>query len=236
MQTETNTTNSRVRLAAFDFDGTSIEGNSPVILVWYLWRHGLLKKRVLLKILLWAAAYAFHLPQSEPWVRGLVFTAFEGKPKEEVDAYLMEFYDEAIEKAGRFRPEAQAVMEELQKRDIKVAIVSASFEPIIRRAMSVHPIDIHICTTMQHDCNGCYTTKVDGECVEGEAKVTALQEYADATYGKGNWELVCAFGDHYSDVPLLSLAQNPVAVDPDFSLSRCAKRKGWDIADWSLRK
>ena len=35
-----------VEIAVFDFDGTSISGNSPVILVRYLRRKGLLKKRI----------------------------------------------------------------------------------------------------------------------------------------------------------------------------------------------
>ncbi|MFR1641075.1 MAG: HAD-IB family hydrolase, partial [Eggerthellaceae bacterium] len=70
----------RVRLAVFDFDGTSIAGNSPVLLVQHLMRRKMLKKRVIFRILLWAAAYKLRLPQNESWVRGLVFTAFEGHP------------------------------------------------------------------------------------------------------------------------------------------------------------
>ena len=72
---------SKVRIAAFDFDGTCIKGNSPVMLVRHLKRNGMIRKRILSKILLWAAAYKLRLPQEEAWVRGLVFTAFEGMDK-----------------------------------------------------------------------------------------------------------------------------------------------------------
>ena len=65
-------------IAAFDFDGTSIQGNSPVLLVRYLHGDDLLRKRVLAKVGAWGAAYKLRLPQSEAWVRGQVFTAFEG--------------------------------------------------------------------------------------------------------------------------------------------------------------
>ena len=65
-------------IAAFDFDGTCISGNSPVILVSHLVRKGLLGKGTLLRILCWAAAYKLRLPQNESWVRGAVFSAFEG--------------------------------------------------------------------------------------------------------------------------------------------------------------
>ena len=50
------------RLAVFDFDGTSIEGNSPVLLVQHLMERGMLRKRVIFRILLWAAAYKLRLP------------------------------------------------------------------------------------------------------------------------------------------------------------------------------
>ncbi len=42
-------------IAAFDFDGTAIQGNSPVLLVRYLQKRGMLGKRVIGKILAWAA-------------------------------------------------------------------------------------------------------------------------------------------------------------------------------------
>ena len=92
-----------VQLAVFDFDGTSIAGNSPVLLFLDLAKHNLLANSVMLRILLWAAAYKFRLPQNESWVRSLVFSAFEGHPVEEVDQYLADFYDRDI--APLFRPE-----------------------------------------------------------------------------------------------------------------------------------
>ena len=58
-------------------------------------------KGTLLRILCWAAAYKLRLPQNESWVRGAVFSAFEGKKKEEVDEYLRDFYDSHLEKLFR---------------------------------------------------------------------------------------------------------------------------------------
>ncbi|MFR2865005.1 MAG: HAD family hydrolase, partial [Eggerthella lenta] len=124
---------SKARLAVFDFDGTSIAGNSPVLLVSHLLSRKMLKKRVVFRILLWAAAYKLRLPQNEAAVRGLVFTAFEGKPAAEVDAFLAEFYDERI--APLFRPEADAAMRAHAEAGDTVVVISATFEPIILRAM-----------------------------------------------------------------------------------------------------
>lgn len=222
------------RIAAFDFDGTSIQGNSPVLLVRYLHKRDMLKKRVLAKIISWAAAYKLRLPQNEAWVRGLVFTAFEGWEKEQADAFLRAFHDEIIEGQKRFRPAAHERMEQLRAQGVEVLVVSATFGPIVRRSQEFHPFDTCLCTEMATDEQGRYTRLVSGVCVEGQEKVKAIRAYADARYGEGNWELVEAYGDHHSDIPLLGLATRGFAVTPDNPLERAAKRNGWTILDWGI--
>ena len=93
-----------IKYLVFDFDGTSIEGSSPSWLVNRLIFERKISPITTFKIGSWGVAYKWHLPQSESWVRGQVFRAFEGKSKESVDAYLTNFYDTII--ARRFRPEA----------------------------------------------------------------------------------------------------------------------------------
>ena len=216
---------SKARLAVFDFDGTSIAGNSPVLLVSHLLSRKMLKKRVVFRILLWAAAYKLRLPQNEAAVRGLVFTAFEGKPAAEVDAFLAEFYDERI--APLFRPEADAAMRAHAEAGDTVVVISATFEPIILRAMEHHPFDNQISTRMSVATDGTYTRAVEGLPVEGEEKLAAVRRF-----GPGNWELAYAYGDHHSDRAVLSAAEHPRAVSPDRPLARTAREKGWEILDW----
>ena len=126
-----------------------------------------------------------------------MFTAFEGGPKEQVDEYLRDFYDKVIAGQKRFRPKARAAMNALRDAGVEVVIVSATFGPIVRRAQEFEPFDVSLCTEMEVDANGNYTRRVDGECVEGEAKVRAITKWANEKYGAGNWELSCAFGDHH---------------------------------------
>lgn len=220
------------QIAAFDFDGTSIQGNSPVLLVRHLLADKLLKPAAALKIGVWGLAYTLHLPQNEAWVRGLVFTAFEGKPKDQVDEYLRLFYDEDIAGQRRFRPQARAAMNALRENGIEVALVSATFGPIARRAQEFEPIDTVLSTEMVVDENGNYTRQVEGECIEGEAKVRVLTAWANEAYGPGNWELACAFGDHHSDLPMLRAARSAFAITSDKTLGRAAKMHSWHRLDW----
>ncbi|MDO5334910.1 MAG: HAD-IB family hydrolase [Coriobacteriia bacterium] len=217
-------------LVVFDFDGTSISGESPLQLVFYLWRKGMLKKRVMLKLGSWGVRYKLRLPQDESWVRGLVFTAFEGKPKAEVDEFLRGFCDEVI--VPLFRPQADAEIARHHAEGREVLLVTASFEPIIERIMELHAFDHQFSTRMRLDAQGNYTRQVEGLPVEGEEKLRLLRLYADEKYGEGKWVLSHAYGDHHSDRTLLSFAQHPCAVTPDQPLERTAKKNGWQILDW----
>jgi phosphoserine phosphatase len=79
-----------------------------------------------------------------------------------------------------------------------------------------------------------YTGNVSGLPPEGEQKLVQLSAWANERFGVGAWELFAAYGDHYSDEALLSAARQAVAVNPDTTLERAAKRGGWKIVDWSF--
>ena len=165
-------------------------------------------------------------------MRGQVFRAFEGKPKELVDNYLVGFYDNYI--ARRFRPAADAAMARCAEEGCEVVIVSATFEPIVLRAMETHPFTHQISTRMKVAADGTYTRQVDGRPIEGEEKIVALKHFCDGRFGEGNWELEYAFGDHHSDAPLLDSAKHPFAVTPNTGLAKIAKEQGWPVLDWEI--
>ena len=225
-------TTDKVKVAVFDFDDTSIEGSSPSWLVNRLIFERKITPLTSVKIGLWGVAYKWRLPQSESWVRGQVFRAFRGKPKEEVDAYLTRFYDKYI--AHRFRPKADEAMRACAAEGCKVIVVSASFEPIVLRAMESHPFEYQISTRMKVAADGTYTREVDGLPIEGEEKVVALKHWCDGRFGEGNWEIEYAYGDHHSDEPLLAAAKHPFAVSPNTGMAKIAARRSWPVLDWSI--
>ena len=220
-------------VAVYDFDNTSIEGSSPLRLVLHLTRRFRLKLLTSLKIGFWGLAYKMRLPQNESWVRSQVFKAFEGEPKDEVDQYLALFYDNHIE--HRFRPAADASMRKHAEEGHAVLVVSASFEPIVLRAMERHPFDAQISTRMKVAPDGTYTRETEGLPVEGEEKRKLIQDWCDEHFGEGGWRIVAAYGDHHSDEPMLSLAENAYAVNPNSTLEKIAIERGWTILDWSIK-
>ena len=222
----------KVPVAVYDFDNTSIEGSSPAQLVNRLIRTRRISPATSVKIGIWGLAYKLRLPQNESWVRGQVFKAFAGVPHEKVDTYLRKFYDDVIE--PRFRPAAHASMEEHSQAGVIVLVVSASFEPIVLRAMEKHPFDGQVSTRMKIADDGTYTREVEGLPVEGPEKIRAIKRWCDTHIGEGEWEIVAAYGDHHSDIPMLEAARHAYAVNPNGLLERIAKLRGWEILDWSI--
>ena len=230
MPTEKPQLSKPVELAVFDFDGTCIDGNSPVMLVKYLLRKGQVRPSVLVRIMAWGLAYKLHLPQNEAWVRSLVFSSYDGADKTVADEEMYGFYDTHV--AKRIRAKALATMQEHLDAGREVWLVSATFDPIAVRANKDLPFSFHCATKMRVDENGKYTCEVDGNPVAGAEKLRLVEEHANATFGPGNWKIAYAYGDHYSDRPLLAAAEHPCAVTPGPTLERLAEKEGWDIQYW----
>jgi phosphoserine phosphatase len=113
-------------------------------------------------------------------------------------------------------------------------LVSASFSPLLKEVTRDVEADWYICTQMEV-ANGSYTGNVAKLPPEGEQKLVQLTDWANERFGEGNWELVAAYGDHWSDEALLAAARQATAVNPDTSLERWARREGWPIVDWSFK-
>lgn len=75
--------------------------------------------------------------------------------------------------------------------------------------------------------DGLCTGRVDGELLDGEAKLRLATRLA-AEQGVGLAD--CAFySDHIADLPLLEAVGRPVAVEPHPPLARVARERAWTI-------
>lgn len=217
-------------VAVFDFDGTCINGSSPMRLVNVLIRHRRLTPYKMLRLTMWGAAYKFNLPKDAEGVRKRVFSAFAGQDAGRVNRFLCRFYHNNV--ANHYRADADAAMQAHLDMGHAVVLVSASFEPIIAAAMVDHPIEYAVASRMKIDGEGRYTDQLDGLPTEGPDKTIVFKHFADNVFGEGCWRLAFAYADHYSDLDILSMSDNPCAVTPDAKLAREAKRRGWTILDW----
>ncbi|MCF0104589.1 MAG: haloacid dehalogenase-like hydrolase [Eggerthellaceae bacterium] len=218
------------KVAVFDFDGTCISGNAPALLVWQLQDAGLTSRWQILRLATWGICYKMHLHVSYSWAIKVTFESFDGWPREHVDSFMKEFYDSRI--FCRIRKRAVQEIKNSKDAGYYTILLSATVSMIPELAAKDLTFDHCIATRIKKLDNGTYSKFCDDKAVEGEQKVLKVREFCDTKFGKGNWRLVSAYADHFTDFDILELAEEPFAVNPTSRLKKIAKRKGWPILDW----
>lgn len=145
-------------------------------------------------------------------------------PRAQLDALHVEFMQERI--VPMITPMARALVEyHRDQGDTPIIITSTnSFVTApIARAFGV----AHLLATEPEILDGCFTGHAAGVPCFQDGKVVRLREWLadrDETMAGAH-----AYSDSHNDLPLLSLVDHPVAVDPDNVLRAHAKAHGWPI-------
>jgi fatty acyl-CoA reductase len=80
---------------------------------------------------------------------------------------------------------------------------------------------------------GRFTGKLKGMAASNTEKADRMQEYA-RVHGVSLADSL-AFGDSIADLPMLEIAGQPHAVNPDSRLKAIATKRGWPILQWSTQ-
>jgi len=111
----------------------------------------------------------------------------------------------------------------------RVVIISASIEEMVKPVANHLKLgDDHLCTHLSVQGDK-YTGELDGPLCYGPGKIEWAKRWA-AKNGLDFPQTVGYFySDSSSDVPLMELADHPIAVNPSKKLARIAKHRGWPI-------
>ena len=85
----------------------------------------------------------------------------------------------------------------------------------------------HLIATEPEVLEGRFTGKVAGTPCYREGKVTRLKSWMQQQ-GQ-TFQDIWFYSDSHNDLPLLSIVDHPVAVNPDEILDREARKRGWQI-------
>jgi len=126
----------------------------------------------------------------------------------------------------RIYPEMLAEVHRHQDEGRRTYIVSAAGSDMVESLAQVLGMDGGIGTRYVVE-EGAYTGALDGPFVYGRGKVIAIEEIAEQVDLdlEGSW----AYSDSASDLPMLELVGNAVAVNPDAPLLEVARREGWKV-------
>ncbi|HBR1220394.1 HAD-IB family hydrolase [Klebsiella quasipneumoniae subsp. similipneumoniae] len=212
-------------IAFFDVDETLITGKSMFL---FLHRYA---EEYPLQCGLTAAAI----------VRQLQALSEAGQPREAINRYYYSLFRhesrprvravaERLYREGGygFHHEVVARLRQHQARGDDVVFVSGSMTDILWPAMAALGVEHALCSEPVV-VDDSYTGELWRTAI-GEHKATHAQCYAQK---QGQPLAACyAFGDHISDLPLLTVVGHPCAVNPCPGLLAEAQRRGWPVL-WS---
>lgn len=155
----------------------------------------------------------------------LAFVA--GHEVDEINALGEEIFDERI--ADRLYAGTVALAAAHLDAGRRVWLVSAApieLATIIARRLGL----TGALGTVSEIRDGVYTGRLCGAPLHGPAKAEAVRALAER---EGLLLSRCwAYSDSVNDVPLLSLVEHPVAINPDRALRHHARAMGWSVHDY----
>lgn len=218
-----------MRVAIFDFDGTLYKKETYQLLMDHLKDHPLYQKRYpqFMRAIVppYIASKAKIYPNDKMRERSMqvYLNALNHLTVEEVDIYFEQI---AQKMHADFN---ETIINRLKKHaddDLYIMLVSGAYTPLLHTAIEGLPIDTIIGTDIPVT-NGKITSRSSIYHIQGTRKNEKIQQFLQNK--KIDWTNSFAYGDSYSDLSVLSLVGNPVAVQPDDKLEKIAKRRGWEI-------
>ncbi len=213
-----------MELAIFDLDNTLLGGDSD-----YLWGRFLVEQGIVDGDEYERENERFYEEYKAGTLDIFEFLNFSLKPLAEhpmgqLLRWREQFMREKID--AIILPRARALVEEHRAQGRRLLIITATNAFVTRPIADAFGIADLIATEPERRGER-YTGRVAGTPCFREGKVARLQQWLrDEQLDLSNsW----FYSDSHNDLPLLELVTHPTAVDPDETLARHARKKGWPV-------
>jgi len=213
-----------VSLAIFDLDNTLIADDSD-----YLWGQFLVDQGIVDKDRYEQANAKFYDDYKQGTLDIVEFLRFSLQPladndPEQLYQWRTQFIEESI-KPLLLKP-AQELISKHRDRGDTLLVITATNRFVTEPIVKMYGIENLLATTPEF-INGRYTGGFNGTPCFREGKVALLKEWLESSTEtmQNSW----FYSDSHNDLPLLTLVDNPVAVDPDEQLSQFAREANWPV-------
>ena len=218
-----------MRVAIFDFDGTLYAKETFQILMDHLKEHPVYHTRYKRFYRTILPPYIGHkmkvYPNHKMRERSMqiYLDAFKDLSVDDMDTYFREI---SLKMQADLNPEVVAKVKQHAEDDVYVMLVSGAYTPLLHIVAEGLPFDKIIGTNIPIK-NSFIDLKTPIHHIQGMRK---NEEIASALANKEiDWANSFAYGDSFSDVSVLDLVGNPVAVQPEEQLEVFAKKREWQI-------
>jgi HAD superfamily hydrolase (TIGR01490 family) len=215
-----------VEAAFFDLDKTVIATSSVMALGGTFYRDGLISKRTIVRGLYAQVVYLLVGADENKMdrMREAMLALTKGWDQAHVQELVRETLDDVL--SPIIYAEALELIEEHRKAGRKTVIVSSSPIETVQPLGDYLGVDDVIATRARIDPDGRYSGELEFYAYAAH-KAEAIREMAvdegidlAASY---------AYSDSITDLPMLELVGNPVAVNPDRELARVAREREWEV-------
>lgn len=218
-----------MRVAIFDFDGTLYSKETFQVMMAHLKNHPehSLRYRKFYRAIM--PPYIGHkskiYPEAKMRARSVqaYLMALETFSRKELEQFFGEIADKMPDDMN------SRVMERLQKHvadNVYIMLVSGAFMPLLHAVTDKMPIQKIIGTEI-HYKDGVLDHLTPVTHIQGSLKTKKIHEALDGQ--KIDWPNSFAYGDSFSDLAVLELVGNPVAVQPEPRLRTVAEQRQWEI-------
>jgi putative phosphoserine phosphatase/1-acylglycerol-3-phosphate O-acyltransferase len=214
--------------AFFDFDGTVVHGFGRGRVGWARLRRKSTSEEMISSLL--EGLSGRKSPAHVKRIQRLVCDIWRGCSEEDFELVEDRLFTRFI--AGRLYPEAWQLIRAHLGAGHTVVFASSGVRFQIRTTARAWGID-HVLCTEPAISNGVLTGDIDGDVLWGTHKADAVKGFARSS----GIELArsYAYSNGGSDVPLLSVVGNPIAVNPDRGLTSVAARRDWQVLRFRSR-
>ncbi len=215
--------------AFFDLDKTILAKSSSFVFARPFYKEGLIGRSDVIRSayaqFVYLASGADH--QQMETMREYMSKLVSGWDVEKVQTIVGETLDEIVDPI--VFEEAVELMREHQEAGRDVIIISSSGTEIVEPIGARLGADLAIGTQVAVE-EGQYTGDILFYAY-GEGKADAMRSLAE----ERGYDLSAsyAYSDSHTDLPMLDLVGNPVAVNPDDELRRIAVEREWPIRDFA---
>lgn len=211
-------------LAIFDLDNTLLRGDSD-----HAWGRFLIENHIVDGEEYERENERYYSQYQAGTLDIMEFLAFALRPlarhdRATLDGWHRQFMQTKV--LPMITPAARALVDRHRAQNDTLVIITATNRFVtapIAREFNI----VHLIATEPEERNGRFTGNVAGTPCYREGKVTRLKSWMQEHNQtlQGSW----FYSDSHNDLPLLSIVDHPVAVNPDETLAREARKRGWQI-------
>lgn len=213
----------RKTAAFFDFDKTLLTTNSPRLGMRYMYEQGMLPVSFAATVLIVNLFYKPHLIGEERMARILI-RYYRGKKLADFEAGAGHFYEHYLK--PRLSPGMLRRLAWHQKQGHACVLLSGSIRYYLSAVAEDLGFDHLVCTDLEVGPDGLLTGRPSVLCVDSTKADLAAELAREQGFDLPS---SYAYGNHQSDIPLLSMVGHPFAVVPTRPLLKTAQERGWPV-------